>query len=113
MSEQVQATATVETPVGQQAVDTPAANRQQTNVISDPREIATVVMARMNFINAKKDELTMAIKGLTDLTQQLVRAYAGQMQVIEQLATRLKALEGTAGTNGVHTQAATSGTHSA
>ena len=113
MSEQVQTTATVGTPVGQQAVDTPATNRQQTNVISDPREIAAVVMARMNFINAKKDELTMAIKGLTDLTQQLVRAYAGQMQVIEQLATRLKALEGTAGTNGVHKQATTPGTHSA
>ena len=59
MSEQVQATATVETPVEQQAVDTPAANRQQTNVISDPRQIATVVMARMNLINAKKDELTI------------------------------------------------------
>ena len=97
MSEQVQATATVETPVEQQAVDTPAANRQQTNVISDPRQIATVVMARMNLINTKKDELTIAIKGLTDLTQQLVQAYAGQMQVIEQLAARLKALEETAG----------------
>jgi hypothetical protein len=111
MSEQVQVTATVDAPMGTPAVDTPATNRQQTNVISDPREIAAMVMARMNFINAKKDELTMAIKGLTDLTQQLVRAYAGQMQVIEQLATRLKALEGTAGTNGVHKQAATPGTH--
>jgi len=28
-----------------------------------------------------------------DLTQQLVQAYAGQMQVIEQLAARLKAME--------------------
>ena len=64
-------------------------------MISDPRQIATVVMARMNLINAKKDELTIAIKGLTDLTQQLVQAYAGQMQVIEQLATRVKALEET------------------
>jgi hypothetical protein len=113
MSEQVQATATAETPVGRQAVDTPAANRQQTNVISDPREIAAVVMARMNFINAKKDELTIAIKGLTDLTQQLVRVYAGQMQVIEQLATRLKALEEKAGANGVHRKAATPDMHSA
>jgi hypothetical protein len=106
MSEQMQATATVETPVAQQVVDTPAANRQQTNVISDPRQIATVVMARINLINAKKDELTIAIKGLTDLTQQLVQAYAAQMQVIEQLATRLKALEEKAGANGVHRQAA-------
>jgi hypothetical protein len=67
----------------------------------------------MNFINAKKDELTIAIKGLTDLTQQLVQAYAGQMQVIEQLATRLKALEEKAGANGVHRKAATPDMHSA
>jgi hypothetical protein len=113
MSEQVQAMAAVENAAGHQAVDTPAANRQQTNALSDPREIATVVMARMNLINAKKDELTMAIKGLTDLTQQLVRAYARQMQVIEQLATRLKALEETAGANGVSRQAATPEMHSA
>ena len=113
MSEQVQATATVETPVGQQAVDTPAANRQQTNVISDPRQIATVVMARMNLINTKKDELTIAIKGLTDLTQQLVQAYAGQMQVIEQLATRVKALEATAGAKGMNGQAVAPGLPSA
>ena len=113
MSEQVQVTATVDAPMGTPAVDTPAATRPQPTVISDPRQIATVIMARMNFINAKKDELTMAIKGLTDLTQQLVRAYAGQMQVIEQLATRLKALEETAGANGVHKQAAPPGTPSA
>jgi hypothetical protein len=109
MSEQVQATAAVEATVGYQAADIPAANRPQINVVSDPREIATAVMARMNLINAKKDELTMAIKGLTDLTQRLVRAYAGQMQVIEQLATRMKALEETAGANGARRQAAAPG----
>src|SRR5262249_58153372 len=59
---------------------TPAAPRPQPQAISDPRQIATVVMARMNLINTKKDELTIAIKGLTDLTQQLVQAYAGQMR---------------------------------
>src|SRR5262245_42551787 len=113
MSEQMQATATMETPVAQQAVDMPAANRQQTNVISDPRQIATVVMARINLINAKKDELTIAIKGLTDLTQQLVQAYAAQMQVIEQLATRLKAVEEKAGGSGVNGQAVAPGMPSA
>lgn len=113
MSEQVQATATAETPVGRQAVDTPAANRQQTNVISDPREIAAVVMARMNLINTKKDELTIAMKGLTDLTQQLVQAYAAQMQVIEQLTARLKAVEETVGAKGVNGQAVAPGMPSA
>ena len=64
-----------------------------------------MMMARINHINTKKDELTIAIKGLTDLTQQLVQAYAGQMQVIEQLATRVKAVEETAGANGINGQA--------
>jgi hypothetical protein len=105
MSEHVQATAVVDAPVENQAVDTPTAPRQQPTVISDPRQIAAVVMARMNLINTKKDELTIAIKGLSDLTQQLVQAYAAQMQVIEQFTTRLKAMEETAGTHGVNGQA--------
>jgi len=113
MSEQGQTMAVVEALVGQPAVDIPTAARQQPAVISDPREIAAVVMARMNLINAKKDELSMAIKGLTDFTQQLVRAYARQMQVIEQLATRLKALEEKTGSNGVHGHTAAPDTHSA
>ena len=112
MSEQGQTMAAVEALVGQPAVDMPTA-RQQPAVISDPREIATVVMARMNLINAKKDELSIAIKGLTDLTQQLVRAYAGQMRVIEQITTRLKALEERTASNGVHGHAAAPDTHSA
>jgi hypothetical protein len=58
MSEHVQATAVVDAPVGNQAVDTPTAPRQQPQVIADPRQIAAVVMARMNLINTKKDELT-------------------------------------------------------
>jgi len=93
MSEQEQTMAAVDVPLGPAGGATPAAPRPQPQAISDPRQIATVVMARMNLINTKKDELTIAIKGLTDLTQQLVQAYAGQMQLIEQLATRLKAVE--------------------
>ena len=97
MSEQEQVTAAVDVPM-----TPPAAPRPQPQAISDPRQIATVVMARMNLINTKKDELTIAIKGLTDLTQQLVQAYAGQMQLIEQLATRLKAVEEPASTQAVN-----------
>ncbi len=113
MSEQVQTTAVVDAPVGTPAGDTPATPRQQPQAISDPRQIAAVVMARMNLINTKKDELTIAIKGLTDLTQQLVQAYAGQMQVIEQLAARLKAVEETAGVSGMNGQALAPGMPSA
>lgn len=58
-----------------------------------PRDVATLVMARMNMVNTKKDELTIAIKGLSDMTQQLARACAQQMQTIEGLTQRVKALE--------------------
>jgi hypothetical protein len=113
MSEQVQATATMDVPVSTPVEAPPATPRPQPQAISDPRQIAAVVMARMNLINTKKDELTIAVKGLTDLTQQLVQAYAGQMQVIEQLATRLKALEETIGAKGVNGQAVAPGMPSA
>ena len=105
MSEPMPATATLDAPGNTPTADTPAAPRPQPTVVSDPRQIAAVVMARMNLINGKKDELTIAIKGLTDLTQQLVQAYAGQMQVIEQLSTRLKAVEEKTGVTGVNGQA--------
>ncbi|MDM0024471.1 hypothetical protein [Variovorax saccharolyticus] len=75
----------------------PPAAQQNARSISDPREVATLVMARMNMVNTKKDELTIAIKGLSDVTQQLARAYAQQMLAMEQLARRVKALEATAG----------------
>jgi chromosome segregation ATPase len=106
MSEQVRATEAEQATVENQAARRPAATRQQPNTISDPREVATVIMARMNLVNAKKDELTIAIKGLTDLTQQLAQAYAGQVQVIQQLANRVKALEEQASTNGANQPAA-------
>ena len=113
MSEQEQTMAAVDVPMSTPAVDTPVVPRPQPQPISDPRQIAAVVMARMNLINTKKDELTIAMKGLTDLTQQLLQAYAAQMQVIEQLATRLKAVEEKAGANGVHGPAMVPGMPSA
>src|SRR5215813_7777668 len=113
MSEQEQTMAAVDVPLGPAGGATPAPPRPQPQAISDPRQIATVVMARMNLINTKKDELTIAIKGLTDLTQQLVQAYAGQMQLIEQLAARLKAMEETNGAKGVNGLAVAPGAPSA
>jgi hypothetical protein len=113
MREQVKGTEAVQTTGVHPAVETPAENRQDTRVISHPREVAAVLMAQMHLVNAKKDELTIAIKGLTDLTQQLARAYAGQVQLIEQLFQRLHALEETAGTNGRNGHPAAQGTHRA
>jgi hypothetical protein len=63
--------------------------------VSDPREVARVVVTRMAHVNAKKDELTLAINGLIDITQQLTRTYAQQLLAVEQLRRRVQALEGT------------------
>ena len=88
------------------------AQRPAGKAVSDPREVATLVMARMNVVNSKKDELTIAIKGLSDITQQLAMTYAEQLRSIEGLSSRLKALEAAArtgtgaGTNGAAPTAA-------
>jgi hypothetical protein len=94
------------TTVVNSAAVKPAETRQRTKAISHPREVAALVMAQMNMVNAKKDELTIAIKGLTDIAQQLTQAYAGQVKLIEQLAGRVKALEEKTRTNEVNEQAA-------
>ncbi len=73
---------------GQPTKDAPKAR-----VISDPQDVAKLVLLQIDAINAKKDDLTIAIKGLADLTKQLVRAYAGQAQAIKQLQERVSELE--------------------
>ncbi|HEX7889855.1 MAG TPA: hypothetical protein VF522_10890 [Ramlibacter sp.] len=66
--------------------------------ITHPREVAAVVMARMNQVNAKKDELGVSIHGLMEVMQQLTKIHDEQLLAIEQLRRRVKALEtGTAG----------------
>lgn len=75
---------------------TPRRGSPNGRAISDPRDVATLVLARMNAVNARKDELTITIKGLSDITQQLANAYAEQSMRIEQLKQRLRALEAAA-----------------
>ncbi len=67
--------------------------RRQPRVITNPNDVAAVVMMQVDAVNAKKDELTIAIKGLADTAKQLVRAYAEHTRVIEKLQARVKALE--------------------
>lgn len=71
-----------------------AAAKSQTRTVSHPREVAALVLTQIDQVNTKKDELTLAIKALTDLTKQLATAYANQTLAIEQLTRRVKALEG-------------------
>ena len=55
---------------------------------------------QIDLVNARKDDLTIAIKGLSDLTRQLVRAYGENMQTIEQLQSKVKKLGSSGGSGG-------------
>lgn len=74
---------------GQQAPGT----QQQPRIISNPEDVASLVLMQIDMVNARKDELTIAIKGLSDLTRQLVRAYGENTQAIQQLQQKVKKLE--------------------
>lgn len=62
-------------------------------VISDPKEVAQLVMMRIDHVNSQKDELTIAVKSLADTAKQLVSVYAKQQAQIEQLTKKVIELE--------------------
>ena len=67
--------------------------QQPGRVISDPRDVAQLVMVRIDQVNGKKDELTIAIKALADTAKQLANSYAQQQAQIAKLAKRVEELE--------------------
>ncbi len=69
---------------------------QQPRVVSRPEDVAGLVLMQIDLVNARKDDLTIAIKGLSDLTRQLVRAYGENMQTIDQLTSKVKKMGGAA-----------------
>jgi hypothetical protein len=71
-----------------------AAAAQQPRVVSRPEDVAGLVLMQIDLVNARKDDLTIAIKGLSDLTRQLVRAYGENTQTIDQLQSKLKKMGG-------------------
>lgn len=76
----------------------PAENKPARRPVSDPREVAAVVMGRMKLVKTKRDELAIALDGLVDITQQLTRVYAQQLLTIEALRRRVRELEPPAAT---------------
>lgn len=68
---------------------------KQPRVVSRPQDVASLVLMQIDAVNGKKDELTIAIKGLSDLTKQLVRAYGENTKQIQDLHQKLKTLGGT------------------
>jgi hypothetical protein len=67
-----------------------AVGTQQPRVVSRPEDVAGLVLMQIDLVNARKDDLTIAIKGLSDLTRQLVRAYGENVHTIEQLQSKVK-----------------------
>ena len=61
--------------------------------LTHPQDVMALVLRQADAVNATKDELTIALKGLMDLTKQLAQAYAAQVQAIQGLQGRVKALE--------------------
>lgn len=100
MSEIVKMLAAEGETVAKAGSSQPSGQRPTGKPVSDPREVATLVMARMNAVANKKDELTIAIKGLSDVAQQLALAYAEQAHAIERLSKRVQTLEAAAGAGG-------------
>ncbi len=62
-------------------------------VISDPNQVAQLVMLQIDQVNSKKDELTIAVKALADTAKQLVSVYGKQQGQIAQLLKRVEELE--------------------
>ena len=58
-------------------------------VVTSPGDVANLVLLQIDAVNAKKDELTIAMKNLTDTSKQLVRAYGEHTKTIRNVNMRL------------------------
>lgn len=72
------------------------AQKGKPRVMTNPNDVAGLVMMQIDTVNTKKDELTIAVKGLSDTAKQLVRAYRQQTAVIQKLQRKIQELEGNA-----------------
>ena len=71
----------------------PAAQKPARREISDPRDVAALVLARTRQVTAKKDELTVAIDALIDVAKQLTRGCGAGLGACAPLGLREKAAE--------------------
>lgn len=62
-------------------------------VISDPNEVVNIVLMQIDAVNDRKNDLTISVKGLTDLAKQLVRVYGEQIVTIQRQQARIQTLE--------------------
>ena len=88
MPEQPQGNGSASAAAGAQAMKANGAR-----VVSDPNEIAGIVLMQIDAVNDRKDELAITVKGLADLARQLVRVYGEQLVTIQRLQAHIKTLE--------------------
>lgn len=88
---------TTEIPRGngstEHAASAQAASANGARVVSDPNEVANIVLMQIDAVNDRKNDLTISVKGLTDLTKQLARVYSEQIVTIQRQQARIQALE--------------------
>lgn len=70
-----------------------AATGAKPRIVRNPGDVAGIVMMQIDNVNAKKDELTIAVKSLADTAKQLVRAYVEHAKTIQRLQERVRSLE--------------------
>ena len=80
-----------------EAASRPRRSQGRQRVVTRPQDVMALVLRQVDAVNARKDELTIALKGLMDLTKQLAQAYRAEAQAIQALQARVKALEAPAG----------------
>ena len=65
----------------------------QPRVVTNPNDVASLVLMQIDAVNSKKDELTIAMKNLMDTSKQLVKAYGENSKTIIQLKQKLDEME--------------------
>lgn len=83
----------VDTVEAQESSKDKSTSKSRPRSITNPSDVAALVLTQLNTVSNKKDELTIAIKGLSDICQQLVYAYSDHTKVIKELKQRLDVLE--------------------
>lgn len=102
MSDNATATMPASSPHTPVPLEAPTAatppNAPPRRVLTQPQDVLRVVAQQLDLVTDARDNLTVTLKGLTDLTKQLARAYAVQAQAMQQLQARVQGLEAQVGT---------------
>lgn len=71
----------------------PRPTSPQVRAVSDPVEVANVVLWHIDALSDRQSEQMAATKALTDLMKQLLRAYGEHKEIIRRQEARIRELE--------------------